>query len=232
MAMPPFTLNLKQRRARKHMPPKPEALDCVLPPAANPPTARPPARQRHRAPGQFLPPPRRHVQRRRGRVSRSTPCDRTPWTPAGHLPPPLRARNGAGRGRSALFVASLAGSRFAGEWPCGRRRRPGLDGISFTIRPIRNRRRECSTGSFQLATKHQQAATVPDALRMPPRRRLLPRRRAAPRPAWMPPRSRMQRASQSTQMIDLATVKAIGCSSLRGGGGELGTLKTLTYGFN
>ena len=133
--MPPFTLNLKQRRARKHMPPKPEALDCVLPPAANPPTARPPARQRHRAPGQFLPPPRRHVQRRRGRVSRSTPCDRTPWTPAGHLPPPLRARNGAGRGRSALFVASLAGSRFAGEWPCGRRRRPGLDGISFTIRP-------------------------------------------------------------------------------------------------
>ena len=27
-------------------------------------------------------------------------------------------------------------------------------------------------------------------------------------------------------------VKAIGCSSLRGGGGELGTIKTLTYGSN
>ena len=27
-------------------------------------------------------------------------------------------------------------------------------------------------------------------------------------------------------------LKAIGCSSLRGGGGELGTLKTLTYGSN
>ena len=27
-------------------------------------------------------------------------------------------------------------------------------------------------------------------------------------------------------------VKAIGCSSLRGGGGELGTLKILTYGSN
>ena len=27
-------------------------------------------------------------------------------------------------------------------------------------------------------------------------------------------------------------VKEIGCSSLRGGGGELGTIKTLTYGSN
>jgi len=27
-------------------------------------------------------------------------------------------------------------------------------------------------------------------------------------------------------------VKAFGCSSLRGGGGELGTIKTLTYGSN
>ena len=27
-------------------------------------------------------------------------------------------------------------------------------------------------------------------------------------------------------------VKVIGCSSLRGGGGELGTIKTLTYGSN
>ena len=29
-----------------------------------------------------------------------------------------------------------------------------------------------------------------------------------------------------------AIVKAIGCSSLSGGGGELGTIKTLTYGSN
>src|SRR6185312_13603119 len=32
--------------------------------------------------------------------------------------------------------------------------------------------------------------------------------------------------------LRLSKVKAIGCSSLRGGWGELGTLKTLTYGSN
>ena len=33
-------------------------------------------------------------------------------------------------------------------------------------------------------------------------------------------------------LLILQQLKVIGCSSLRGGGGELGTIKTLTYGSN